>query len=122
MTNANGQTRLKVVDSAQLSRIEATHRGFLYQHLYVAAVLLRAAEFKASSVLVESDEDLEVLSDTGRIYVQVKLRAETLGWSDVSEAIDRFASYRALHENGTRAGSARFIIASSAPPRASLIK
>ncbi|MGJ7042721.1 MULTISPECIES: YecA family protein [Shinella] len=122
MTNANGQTRPKVVDSAQLSRIEATHRGFLYQHLYVAAVLLRAAEFKASSVLVESDEDLEVLSDTGRIYVQVKLRAETLGWPDVSEAIDRFASYRALHENGTRAGSARFIIASSAPPRASLIK
>ena len=67
MTKRNGETGPTVVDAVQLGRIEATHRGFLYQHLYVAAVLLRAAEFKVSSVLVESDEDLEILSDTGHI-------------------------------------------------------
>ena len=113
---------VNVVDPGQLNRIEATHRGFLYQHLFVAAVLLRAAEFKVLSVLVESDEDLEILSDTGRIYVQVKLRADTLGWSDISKAMDRFSSYRTLHQNGTRAGVARFVVASSALPRASLIE
>ena len=122
MTKRNGETGPTVVDPVQLGRIEATHRGFLYQHLYVAAVLLRAAEFKVSSVLVESDEDLEILSDTGHIYVQVKLRADILGWSDISDAMDRFASYRAVHEDGTRARSARFVIASSAPPRPSLIE
>src|SRR5450759_1074148 len=31
-----------VLDSRQLERIQSVHRGFLYQHLYAAACLLRA--------------------------------------------------------------------------------
>lgn len=31
-----------VLDSAQLVRIEAVHRGFLYQHLYAVGCLLLA--------------------------------------------------------------------------------
>ena len=111
-----------VVDPAQLVRIEATHRGFLYQHLYVARTLLLAAGADATTIRVEGDEDLEILRPSRRVYIQVKVRAEVLGWSDVEDALDRFATYRALHASGERAGEAEFVIVSSAPPRPSLIK
>jgi len=89
-----------VVDPAQLVRIQATHRGFLYQHLYVARTLLLAAGADATAILVEGDEDLEILRPSRRVYVQVKVRAELLGWSDIEDALERFATYRALHETG----------------------
>lgn len=49
-----------VLDPAQLVRIEAVHRGFLFQHLYTVQCLLSAAALSVRSVDVESDEDVEV--------------------------------------------------------------
>jgi hypothetical protein len=57
-----------VLDPAQLVRIEAVHRGFLYQHLYAVQCLLSAAALSVLSVDVESDEDVEVQFDGRRIY------------------------------------------------------
>jgi hypothetical protein len=34
---------IEVLDARQLSRIEATHRGFLYQHLFAAGCLLKGS-------------------------------------------------------------------------------
>lgn len=114
--------RPSIVDPAQLIRIEATHRGFLYQHLYVARSLLLATGTDVTRVLVEGDEDVEIFRPKRRIYIQVKVRAVSLGWSDVKDALDRFAIYRALHESGEREGEAVFVVASSAPPKSSLLK
>jgi hypothetical protein len=71
------------VDQAQLVRIENVHGGFLYQHLYTAAVLLQSTSLNWSSVNVEHDEDLEVLSVDLHLYVQVKKRSDRLTYSDV---------------------------------------
>lgn len=43
------------LDSRQVVRIEAVHRGFLYQHLYAAACLFGAAKSGATKVVVEHD-------------------------------------------------------------------
>lgn len=59
-----------VLDPAQLVRIEAVHRGFLFQHLYTVQCLLKAAALSVHSVDVESDEDIEVQFEGRRIYVQ----------------------------------------------------
>ena len=49
------------VDQAQLVRIENVHGGFLYQHLYTAAVLLlQSASPNWTCVNVEHDEELEI--------------------------------------------------------------
>lgn len=122
MTDNEEIRKPDVVDKGQLSRIEATHRGFLYQHLYTAAVLLKAERHNVVSVIVESDEDLEIMFSDSRTYVQVKFRQDVLGWTDIEEAIDRFSLYRALHEGGEREGTASFVIASSAPPRPKLLE
>ena len=44
----------QVLDPRQLVRIEAVHRGFLYQHLYLANCLLRAASAGVEKILVEA--------------------------------------------------------------------
>ena len=54
-----------ILDRAQLTRIEAVHRGFLFQHLCTVQCLLKAAELSVQSVDVESDEDVEV-SEVGK--------------------------------------------------------
>ena len=51
-----------VLDSRQLERIQSVHRGFLYQHLYAAACLLRAGSSDTTVVRVETDEDVEVVA------------------------------------------------------------
>ncbi|WP_249539693.1 dsDNA nuclease domain-containing protein [Escherichia coli] len=63
-----------VLDSAQLVRIKAVHRGFLYQHLYAVGCLLLAQKVSVETVTVELDEDIELNSVQERIYVQVKTR------------------------------------------------
>jgi hypothetical protein len=78
-----------VLDPAQLVRIEAVHRGFLFQHLYTVQCLLSAATLSVQSVQVESDEDVEVQFEGRRIYVQVKHRKEPLAWNDIEEALTR---------------------------------
>lgn len=122
MTEPVDTQRPSIVDPAQLIRIEATHRGFLYQHLYVARSLLLATGTDVTRLLVEGDEDVEIFRPKRRVYIQVKVRAGSLGWSDVKDALERFTIYRALHESGEREGEAVFVVASSAAPRSSLLE
>lgn len=84
MTQA-AQRPANVLDPAQLVRIEAVHRGFLFQHLYAVQCLLSAAALSVQSVEVESDEDIEVQFEGRRLYIQVKHRKEPLAWNDIEE-------------------------------------
>lgn len=59
------------LDPRQTTRIEAVHRGFLYQHLYAVGCLLLAEKHDISAISVERDEDIE-LQHVGRTYIQVK--------------------------------------------------
>lgn len=114
------QQRAKLLDPAQLVRIEAVHRGFLYQHLYTVQCLLSARSFSAKRVEVENDEDVEVQFDGRRVYVQVKYRKGTLAWNDIEEALTRFGELRSAHEKGDRDGKPAFVIASNAAPNGPL--
>ncbi|AOO85147.1 SEC-C metal-binding domain-containing protein [Bosea vaviloviae] len=116
------QQRPAVVDPVQLNRIEAVHRGFLFQHLYAARSLLLAPGTDVISVVVESDEDVEVVRPGGRTYVQVKCRGAVLGFSEIEDALARFDAYRALHAQGERTGRAAFVIATNAALTPSLVK
>ncbi|MER9336786.1 SEC-C metal-binding domain-containing protein [Mesorhizobium sp. M0293] len=113
---------ISVLDPAQLVRIEAVHRGFLFQHLYAVQCLLSAAMLQAQTVSVESDEDVEVQLDAIRIYIQVKYRKEVLAWDDIGSAIARFAELRASHARGERAGAARFVVVCNAEPNGPLLE
>ena len=110
------------LDPRQLIRIEAVHRGFLYQHLYAAACLLSANKVGVSSIVVEQDEDVEIVLATRRIYVQVKTRSNTLAPSDIDDAMQRFDALRAEHLAGVRQGRASFVVAANVPPGAALVK
>lgn len=109
-----------ILDPAQLIRIEAVHRGYLFQHLFAVECLLSASSLFATSVSVETDEDVEVQLEGERIYVQVKHRKGALAWDDIDGAVERFAQLRSAHESGKRAGAARFLIVSNAPPNGPL--
>ncbi len=105
-----------LLDSRQLVRVEAVHRGFLFQHLYALACLFGASKAGASGIIVERDEDIEIVLPQKRIYVQVKTRAEPLVLSDIQSALDRFDALRAEHASGRRAGAAAFFIAANRNP------
>jgi hypothetical protein len=105
-----------VLDRRQLERIQSVHRGFLYQHLYAAACLLRAGAAGTTVVQVETDEDVEVVGPTGCHYVQVKTRSGTLVFSDIESALQRFETIRHEHSAGRRPGTASFVIASNVAP------
>ena len=104
MFDESGARSANILDPAQLVRIEAVHRGFLFQHLYTVQCLLSAAALSVQSVKVESDEDVEVQFEGRRIYVQMKHRKEPLAWNDIEEALTRFGQLRAAHERGEREG------------------
>lgn len=112
MTN----TTLPTLDPAQEIRIAAVHRGFLYQHLYAAACLLNAAPSAATVVVVERDEDIEIVTSTARLYVQVKTRVHPIMPSDIAQALDRFERLRAEHTEGRREGDPGFLIVANQPP------
>src|SRR6266404_3883977 len=105
-----------ILDRAQLKRIEAVHRGFLYQHLYVAGCILLATGSGASAVIVEADEDIEIVLPDRRLYVQVKTRSEPLTGSDIDGAIKRFAQLRQEHAGGKRWGNANFAVVANIAP------
>lgn len=42
-----GEARSNIIDPRQLVRIEAVHRGFLHQHLYLANCLMRTPKSRA---------------------------------------------------------------------------
>lgn len=113
---------LTVLDSRQLERIQSVHRGFLYQHLYAASCLLSAARSGTKVVRVETDEDVEIASDTNCSYVQVKTRSESLGFSDIEETLKRFDAIRTEHAAGRRRGAASFAVVSNVAPGPALIK
>lgn len=98
------------LDPRQLVRIESIHRGFFYQHLYAAGILLLAGKGGAEAIIIERDEDIEILCGGTRYYVQVKTRSETIAPGDISGALERFAELRKEHESGKRAENAAFII------------
>lgn len=112
MTNAT----LPTLDPAQEIRIDAVHRGFLYQHLYATACLLTAGPAAATAVVVERDEDIEVVTASGRLYIQVKTRTRPIMPSDIASALERFERLRAEHTTGRRAGTANFLVVTNQPP------
>ena len=110
------------LDSQQLVRIEAVHRGFLFQHLYAVACLFAASKAGAGETVVEHDEDIEIALPNKRIYVQVKTRSDPLIGSDIEGALQRFDDLRRAHEEGRRSGTASFVIASNSAPGPVLAK
>jgi len=105
-----------VLDHAQLTRIEATHRGFGYQHLYAVACLLEMDRTDTHTAVVEHDEDIELVRTDSRVYVQVKTRNRPLRFSDLNEALPRFARLRREHAEGKRTGTPRFAVVSNTEP------
>jgi hypothetical protein len=105
-----------VLDLVQLKRIESVHRGFLYQHLFAVGCLLCASTAQASTIIVEADEDIEIILQKSRIYVQVKTRSKPLIYADISGAMERFTDLREKHEKGARMGSRGFVIVANVPP------
>src|SRR5690606_2227472 len=95
---------------AQEIRIEAVHRGFLYQHLYAVACLLNSGQTGAIAVTVERDEDIELVTPAGRTYIQVKTRAQAIMPVDIKSALDRFDALRQEHAQGRRPGKATFVV------------
>lgn len=114
------QRPANVLDPAQLVRIEAVHRGFLFQHLYTVQCLLSAASLSVQTVAVESDEDVEVQFEGRRVYVQVKHRKVPLAWADIEDALTRFGELRAAHGRGERDGEPLFLVISNAAPNGPL--
>ncbi len=104
------------LDARQLARIEAVHRGFLYQHLYAAACLFRAANSGVTHVVVENDEDVELVFPERRVYAQIKTRGSRLIFSDIESALTRFDQIRAEHVEGRRSGACQFVIVSNTAP------
>ncbi len=103
-------THTQTLDPAQEIRIEAVHRGFLYQHLYAAACLLTSGQIGATSVMVERDEDIELDTPAGRTYIQVKTRSQPIMPSDIRSALERFDALRQEHQQGRRSGRATFVV------------
>jgi hypothetical protein len=108
-----------VLNPGQLRRIEAIHRGWLYQHLFAVACLLRRTR-DLTAVAVELDEDVELILPEGRIYIQVKTRADVVELSDVETTLSRFEEIRSAHFKGDRPGFCEFWIVSNVGPSATL--
>lgn len=115
-------TTLPTLDPAQEIRIAAVHRGFLYQHLYAAACLLNAAPLAANLVVVERDEDIEIVTSTARLYIQVKTRIHPIMPSDIVQALERFERLRAEHTAGRRMGDPGFVVVANQPPGPALAR
>lgn len=105
------------LDPRQLTRIEAVHRGFLYQHLYAVGCLLLAGHSGVRAIIVELDEDVELEYDNGdRRYLQIKTRSGPLIQSDIDGALARFERIRLEHAAGRRCGTPSFAIVANVPP------
>lgn len=109
-----------VLSPAQLVRIEAVHRGFLYQHLYAVAVLTTIGRQEGVITHVERDEDIEIRTSQYTMYIQVKTRQQALQKSDIASALDRFEALRQAHKDGDRPNTPRFAIISNAEPSTAL--
>lgn len=111
-----------VLDPAQLVRIEAVHRGFMYQHLFAAGCLLAAQGSDLRAIRVELDEDIELQFPALTVYVQVKTRNRSLILSDIEGALERFTTLREEHTSSRRAGDAQFVVVSNQAPGEALVR
>lgn len=93
------------LNTKQVKRITAVHKGFLYQHLYGVACLLTVIREPEARLIVEHDEDLEIRLNGRSPYIQVKLRNRPLQYSDISGSIEQFRDIRAEHAEGKRTGT-----------------
>ena len=110
-----------VLDTGQLRRIEGTHRGFLYQHVYGAACLLLAGRASVSYVAIERDEDIELRLPATHVYVQVKTRLSSLQWNDIEGAVETFnKQVSQAHMDARRPLGAELWIVSNVAPSPSL--
>ncbi|MEH6742042.1 AAA family ATPase [Hyphomonas sp.] len=105
-----------VLDSKQLARIEAVHRGFLYQHLYAAACLLKLHALEGGAVLIERDEDIECETPDAVYFLQVKTRQNLLMPSDLAGVLMHFSELREEHSDKVGERSVVFAIVSNQPP------
>ncbi len=99
-----------VIDTAQLNRIEATHRGFFYQHIFAAACLIALAQHgpgEGRVIGIERDEDIELSTDSHLYYLQIKTRQRDLQRVDVADALVRFKS---LESKLKKAGEKRELV------------
>lgn len=109
------------LDQRQLNNIEAVHRGFLYQHLYVVACLLLAKGNDIISVIVEFDEDIEIEFANGdHLYIQIKTRSTALSYNDIKTTLKRFSELRELHVNNERSGKPAFVVVANTEPNSNL--
>jgi hypothetical protein len=111
-----------VLDEVQLKRIQAMHRGFLYQHLYAVGILLMGPQSDLKELVVEHDQDIELITEKVRRYIQVKSRAESLGNSDISDTLTLFSDLRNEHIAHRRSLDPQFFVVSNVPPTPSLDK
>lgn len=108
-----------VLDACQLSRIEATHRGFLYQHLFACGCLLKSTS-GLQTVVLEHDEDVELLTADRHIYTQVKTRSGTLLEGEMEGFFTRAHDLAAAHASGTRPRKPEFWLVTNAEVSAGL--
>ena len=105
-----------VLDPFQLKRIQAMHRGFLYQHLYAVGAILLAGASGLKVLRVERDEDIEIELPNLKLYVQTKTRNRKLHSADVADAVARFEAIRKAHSDGTRTLTPNLWLVSNADP------
>lgn len=103
----------EIMDPEQLKRIEAVHRGFLYQHLYAVGCLLNLGAGDEGEIRVERDEDVEVVTDDEIICIQVKTRSRPLIRTDINSALERFENLRKHFAQVNPNESLRFVIVSN---------
>lgn len=102
------------LNTKQVERITAVHKGFLYQHLYGVACLLTVIREPGARLIVEHDEDLEIRLGGRSPYIQVKLRNRPLQYGDISGSISQFRDIRAEHAAGKRMGTPTLRIVTNA--------
>jgi len=105
-----------VIDPTQLKRIEAVHRGFLYQHLYTVGCMIKLASLERGQVAVERDEDIEVSDDNKIAFIQVKTRTAPLKSSDISKSLQLFNQLRQKYSKTSPEKSVGFTIVSNITP------
>ena len=103
-------------------QIEATHGGFLYQHLFAVGCLFLARRAGAQSLSVERDEDVELRFHGRTRYVQVKTRQRPLNISDLESTLQRFAAITAEHSTGRRPGAVELWVVSNTAAATALLE
>jgi hypothetical protein len=111
---------LNILDERQLKRIEGLHRGFFYQHLYAVGCVLLAMQNNVRCIIVERDEDIEVVTSCGHIYIQVKTRSNELIKSDINGTLNLFDEIKKEHSKGNRPLTPSLFIISNVKPGVSL--